>query len=280
MNFYEKMEKGAIVVAHFGTSHDDTREKTIDIINKKLKKEFEKLDFFQVYTSKIINKILSKRGVENLNTTQILENLVEQGYRHIIIQPTYIINGIEMEALKREVEIYSDKFEDIRVGTPLLTDIDDYFNVIKIIEKEVGILKEDEGVVMIGHGTEHPALSAYPMLAYITRDLEKPIYIGTVEGYPGIDSVVRELKRDKKKKVILMPFMFVAGDHAKHDISEEWKESLEKNGFEVKIKLKGLGEIEAIQNIFIEKAKKLENFKPRDILIKKANYDKGIKSFH
>lgn len=280
MNFYEKMEKGAIVVAHFGTSHDDTREKTIDIINKKLKKEFEKLDFFQVYTSRIINKILSKRGVENLNTTQILENLVEQGYRHIIIQPTYIINGIEMEALKREVEIYSDKFEDIRVGTPLLTDIDDYFNVIKIIEKEVGILKEDEGVVMIGHGTEHPALSAYPMLAYITRDLEKPIYIGTVEGYPGIDSVVRELKRDKKKKVILMPFMFVAGDHAKHDISEEWKESLEKNGFEVKIKLKGLGEIEAIQNIFIEKAKKLENFKPRDILIKKANYDKGIKSFH
>lgn len=280
MNFYEKMEKGAIVVAHFGTSHDDTREKTIDIINKKLKKEFEKLDFFQVYTSRIINKILSKRGVENLNTTQILENLVEQGYRHIIIQPTYIINGIEMEALKREVEIYSDKFEDIRVGTPLLTDIDDYFNVIKIIEKEVGILKEDEGVVMIGHGTEHPALSAYPMLAYITRDLEKPIYIGTVEGYPGIDSVVRELKRDKKNKVILMPFMFVAGDHAKHDISEEWKESLEKNGFEVKIKLKGLGEIEAIQNIFIEKAKKLENFKPRDILIKKANYDKGIKSFH
>lgn len=280
MNFYEKMEKGAIVVAHFGTSHDDTREKTIDIINKKLKKKFEKLDFFQVYTSRIINKILSKRGVENLNTTQILENLVEQGYRHIIIQPTYIINGIEMEALKREVEIYSDKFEDIRVGTPLLTDIDDYFNVIKIIEKEVGILKEDEGVVMIGHGTEHPALSAYPMLAYITRDLEKPIYIGTVEGYPGIDSVVRELKRDKKKKVILMPFMFVAGDHAKHDISEEWKESLEKNGFEVKIKLKGLGEIEAIQNIFIEKAKKLENFKPRDILIKKANYDKGIKSFH
>lgn len=280
MNFYEKMEKGAIVVAHFGTSHDDTREKTIDIINKKLKKEFEKLDFFQVYTSRIINKILSKRGVENLNTTQILENLVEQGYRHIIIQPTYIINGIEMEALKREVEIYSDKFEDIRVGTPLLTDIDDYFNVIKIIEKEVGILKEDEGVVMIGHGTEHPALSAYPMLAYITRDLEKPIYIGTVEGYPGIDSVVRELKRDKKNKVILMPFMFVAGDHAKHDISEEWKESLEKNGFEVKIKLKGLGEIEAIQNIFIEKAKKLENFKPRDILIKKANYDKGIKNFH
>lgn len=275
MNFYEKMEKGAIVVAHFGTSHDDTREKTIDIINKKLKKEFEKLDFFQVYTSRIINKILSKRGVENLNTTQILENLVEQGYRHIIIQPTYIINGIEMEALKREVEIYSDKFEDIRVGTPLLTDIDDYFNVIKIIEKEVGILKEDEGVVMIGHGTEHPALSAYPMLAYITRDLEKPIYIGTVEGYPGIDSVVRELKRDKKKKVILMPFMFVAGDHAKHDISEEWKESLEKNGFEVKIKLKGLGEIEAIQNIFIEKAKKLENFKPRDILIKKLTMIKG-----
>lgn len=280
MNFYKTMEKGAIVAAHFGTTHEDTREKTIDIINKKLKNEFDKLDFFQVYTSRIINRILSKRGIENLNTTQILEKLVEQGYQHVIIQPTYIINGIEMEALKREVDMFSDKFEDIRVGTPLLTEVDDYFKLIEVIEKEVGVLKEDEGVVMIGHGTEHPALSAYPMLAYVTKDLEKPIYIGTVEGYPGLDNVVRELKRDNKRKVTLMPLMFVAGDHAKNDIAEDWKEALEENGFEVEVNLKGLGEIESIQNIFIERAKKLENSQPEDILVKKAEYAKGRKASH
>lgn len=280
MNFYKVMEKGAIVAAHFGTTHEDTKEKTIDVINEKLKKEFDKLDFFQVYTSRIINRVLLKRGIENLNTTQVLEKLVEQGYQHVIIQPTYIINGTEMEALKREVEKFSDKFEDIRVGTPLLTGVEDYFNLVEVMKKEIGTLKEDEGVVMIGHGTGHPALSAYPMLAYIMRDLECPIYIGTVEGYPGVDNVVRELKKDNKRKVTLMPLMFVAGDHAKNDIAEDWKEALEENGFEVEVNLKGLGEIESVQNIFIEKAKELETCQPEDILIKKAEYAKGRKASH
>ena len=280
MNFYKNMEKGAIIVAHFGTTHQDTKEKTIDVINKKMFKEFEKLDFFQVYTSRIINRILSKRGIENLNTSQMLEDLKNQGYKHVIIQPTYIINGTEMEALKREVEQYSDHFEDIRVGTPLLTSTEDYFEVIKVISEENDNLASDEAVVLIGHGTEHPAMSSYPMLDYVARDLDLPLYIGTVEGYPNIENVKKLLEKDKKKKVILQPLMFVAGDHAKNDIAEDWKSELENEGYEVTLNLKGLGEIEKIQDIFIEKAKKLEDNLPEDILKKKADYAKGKECSH
>lgn len=280
MDFYKNLEKGAVVVAHFGTTHEDTREKTIDIINEKVKKEFQKLDFYQVYTSRIINRILAKRGIKNLNTTEVLEKLLEDGYKHVIVQPTYIINGTEMEALKREVEMFSDKFEDIRVGSPLLTSVEDYFHLLELLEEEIGVLEENEGTVMIGHGTDHPAHSTYSMLDYVARDLEKPIYIGTVEGYPGLDKVVKELKKDGKEKVTLMPLMFVAGDHAKNDIAEDWKEALEDNGFEVSLNLKGLGEIERIQNIFIEKARELENTRSEDILIKKAEYAKGRKASH
>ncbi len=280
MDFYKDLEKGAVVVAHFGTTHEDTREKTIDVINKKIKAEFPKLDFYQVFTSRIINRILAKRGIENLNTTQILEKLLVEGYKHVILQPTYIINGTEMEALKREVESFTDRFEDIRVGTPLLTSVEDYFHLLEVLEDEIGDLSKSEAVVMIGHGTEHPAHSTYPMLDYIARDLEKPIYVGTVEGYPGLDKVVKELKKDGKEKVTLMPLMFVAGDHAKNDIAEDWKEALEENGFEVSLNLKGLGEIERVQNIFIEKARDLENIRPEDILVKKAEYARGRKASH
>ncbi|MEG1806781.1 MAG: sirohydrochlorin cobaltochelatase [Cetobacterium sp.] len=280
MNFYKNMKKGAIVVAHFGTTHQDTKEKTIDIINKKMSKEFEKLDFFQVYTSRIINRILAKRGIENLNTSQMLEALKNQGYKHVIIQPTYIINGTEMEALKREVEQYSHHFEDIRVGTPLLTSTEDYFEVIKVIFEENVDLTSDEAIVLVGHGTEHPAMSSYPMLDYVARDLNLPLYIGTVEGYPSIENVKKLLEKDKKKKVILQPLMFVAGDHAKNDIAEDWKNELENEGYEVTLNLKGLGEIEKVQDIFIERAKKLEDNLPEDILKKKADYAKGKKCSH
>nr|WP_307775248.1 sirohydrochlorin cobaltochelatase [uncultured Cetobacterium sp.] len=280
MNFYNNIKKGAVLLAHFGTTHEDTREKTIDVINLQMKNHFKDLDFYQVYTSRIINRILAKRGVENMNTSQMLEKLKADGYESLIIQPTYIINGTEMEALKREVEIYSKYFKDIRVGFPLLSSPENYIEVIEVLAKEVGELKGNEGVVLVGHGTEHPATSAYPMLDYVAKDMGKPFYIGTVEGYPTVESVIKMLKRDKKDKVVLMPLMFVAGDHAKNDIAEDWKEVLEENGIEVTLNLKGLGEIEGIQNIFLENAKFLEENMPEDILKKKAEYAKGKEANH
>ncbi|WP_297597806.1 sirohydrochlorin cobaltochelatase [uncultured Cetobacterium sp.] len=280
MDFYKNMKKGAIIVAHFGTTHEDTKEKTIDIINEKISKEFTKLDFFQIYTSRIINRILSRKGIENLNTSQMLEKLKKDNYSHIIIQPTYIINGTEMEALKREVEQVAESFDDIRIGTPLLTSPEDYFEVVKVLSQESGNLLDDEAVVLVGHGTEHSATSAYPMLDYVARDLNLPLYVGTVEGYPTAENVIKQLKRDGKNKIILKPLMFVAGDHAKNDIAEDWKNTLENEGYEVTLDLRGLGEMKKIQDIFIEKAKNLENNLPKDILKKKADYAKGERSSH
>ncbi|MGL4425369.1 MAG: sirohydrochlorin cobaltochelatase [Cetobacterium sp.] len=268
------LKKRAIVGVHFGTTFEETREKTIDVINKKLKKEFPTSDFFSIYTSRMINKKLFKKGIQNLNTLEILEKLLKEEYKNIIFQPTYIINGIEMDALRREIGQYNEKFDDIRIGDPLLTTTEDYFNLLNFVEEEVGNLEKNEAIVMIGHGTSHSSHSAYPMLDYIARDLDKPIYIGTVEGYPGVEKVVKELKLAGKEKVILMPLMFVAGNHAKKDIQDFWKVSLEENGFEVVLNLKALGEIEKIQNMYIKKAKKLEEVKPEDILLKKLNYSK------
>ena len=58
-----------------------------------------------------------------------------------------------------------------------------------------------------------------------------------------------------KKKAVLMPFMLVAGDHAKNDMAGEedsWKSRLEEEGYEVRVILKGLGELEGIRKIFLE----------------------------
>ena len=42
---------------------------------------------------------------------------------------------------------------------------------------------------------------------------------GTIEGYPTFDTMLAKLKASGVKKVMLMPFMFVAGDHANNDIA-------------------------------------------------------------
>ena len=58
-----------------------------------------------------------------------------------------------------------------------------------------------------------------------------------------------------KKKVALMPFMLVAGDHAKNDMAGEddsWKSQLEDEGYDVRVSMKGLGEFEGIRRIFLD----------------------------
>lgn len=271
--------KSAIVMTHFGTTHEDTREKTIDAINQKAIESFKnKADVFEVYTSRIINKKLhDKMGIHKLNTTEMLTSLKNQGYENIIIQSTNIIDGVEMESIKKEVLNFSDDFKEIRVGSALLSDPHNYEDTIKAITKRVGKLSSDQGVVLVGHGSYDPATSAYAMFDYMAKDMDAPIYVGTVEGYPTFKNVDKQLKKDNIKEVILMPMMFVAGDHAKNDIAGDWKEMLEKSGYKVTVNLTPLGEMEEIQNIFINNAKFLENHKPIEIIEKKKQYAKGEK---
>ena len=69
------------------------------------------------------------------------------------------------------------------------------------------------------------------------------------------------VERDEIEKVYLAPMMLVAGDHAQNDMvgneEDSWKNILGKEGFEVKIHLKGIGEYEEIQNMYVKKINKL-----------------------
>lgn len=58
--------KKALLVVSFGTSYHETREKTIDICEDKIKNSLKSYDFFRAYTSNmIINKNKKKRWNRN-----------------------------------------------------------------------------------------------------------------------------------------------------------------------------------------------------------------------
>ena len=270
----KKDDKAAILMVHFGTTFDDTRALTIDRINEKVKKEFKNVDVKEAYTSRIIMRRLKERGIVKLNPQEVLDELKAQGYTHVLVQGTNIMNGVESENLKNEVASYEDSFKDIRLGAPLLTEAHDYEKVAKAIAEKIGPLKENQGVVLVGHGTHHFGGSAYALMDYVFS-AEGYYAVGTVEGYPEFDNVVKKLKDRGVKDVILMPFMFVAGDHAQNDIAGDWNENLQKAGFTVsKVILMGLGQNEDIQNIYVEHIKFITHKKPEYIDSKKVKYYK------
>lgn len=276
-DFFKGMKKGdkaAVLMVHFGTTYDDARALSIDAINNKAKKEFKGVDVKEAFTSRIVMRRLKERGIEKLNPSEVINQLKADGYTHLLVQGTHIMNGVESTNLAEELKNYEKDFKDIRIGNPLLTDHEDYEAVAKALSDRIGPLKEGQGVVLVGHGTHHFGGSAYAMMDYVLTDAGLNTYaVGTVEGYPAFDNVVKKLKANGVKDVILVPFMFVAGDHANNDIAEDWNKDLQKEGFTVsKVILEGLGQNPAIQNLYIKHAEFASYHKPEDMQAKKVQY--------
>lgn len=249
-------KKKAILVVSFGTSHLDTLDKTIGAIERRIAEHFPEYQVYRAFTSgMILKKLKAREGLKLYNIREAMEQIAADGIETVLVQPTHIINGIENERMLEDLMEYAGRFQKVRVGKPLLSSVDDYKKSIHAVMAEAG-LAEDEALVLMGHGTDHHANSAYPTLEYTAHLLGyRQVLVGTVEGFPALANVITKLEISGAKKVVLMPFLVVAGDHAKHDMAGEedsWKSELEEAGYEVRVILKGLGELEGIQKIFVE----------------------------
>lgn len=264
-------DKLAILMVHFGTTHSDTRELTIDAINSKVKQQFSDIECREAYTSRIIIKRLDVMGIIKQNPLEALKQLHADGYTHILVQASTIIDGVEMESLNRNVEEVSSLFKDIRVGDPLLYSPHDYEKVIDILTSNSD---KNTAYVWVGHGTYDATTAQYAMLDYMLKAKgHNNYFVGTIEGYPEYDDMLKQLKASGLKKVVLVPFMFVAGEHAKNDIAEDWKNDLEKEGFEVGVLMKGLGQNPDIQDLYISHLKFIATHRKIGIMEKKATYE-------
>lgn len=254
--------KKAILAVSFGTSHIDTLEKTIDVIEKQMQDTFPDYVVYRAFTSQmIINKLKKTKNLYVDNVEEALARMAADQIEEVLVQPTHIINGLENDRMLSALGQFSGHFQTVQVGTPLLTTPKDYQEAILATIRNA-FLAEDELLVFMGHGTCHHANSAYPMLEYTAHAAGYPqVFVGTVEGFPGLADVMRQLPVTGKKKIVLMPFMIVAGDHAKNDMAgdgESWKTELEAAGYEVRTILKGLGELEGIRDILIQHMKTAE----------------------
>ena len=248
----------AILVVSFGTSYEATRKVTIEAIEQDIANAYPDYKLYRAWTSKMILAKIKKRDNLHINNVkEAMEEMIADGITDVIIQPTHVINGIENELMKEDALSYQESFHSIRFGTPLLTSEEDNQTVIDTIAGEFSYLKEDEVLVLMGHGTTHYSNAIYAALDYAFKDKGHPnIFLGTVEAYPSMLSLMKMVKSYAPKKVVLAPFMIVAGDHAKNDMAgddpDSWYSQFVQEGFQVESVLKGLGEYEGIRRLFVK----------------------------
>ncbi|MFW5976788.1 MAG: sirohydrochlorin cobaltochelatase, partial [Bacillota bacterium] len=257
---YRRQDKKAILPVSFGTTYPGTRKLTIKACENSIKSAFPEFTVRRAFSSQmVINKIKKREGIAIDNPKEALDKLKEDDFSKVIVQPLFLIPGTEYHKLKKIVKKYKKYFSDLKMGKPLFYKNEDYKIITQALQKQIPDLKRNEAVLFAGHGSKHPANSIYTCLDYYFKNNGfNNIWVGTVEGYPEIDSIVTQLKKQNIKKVILIPLMMVAGNHVQKDMVEKkdsWKNVLENQGFKVEVYFHGLGENKEIQKIYVDKVK-------------------------
>ena len=258
--------KDAILVLSFGTTFKDTRAKTIDQTVADIKAAHPERKVVVAFTSHIIiDRIKANEGITVPTPEQALEQLKKDGYTRVAITSLDVIPGIEYEYNKAIFNTYKAQFKRMTLGTPILYWMgqegqrDDLAEFVQAMKTQFPKLGKDDAVLVMAHGTPHPANAYYAVLQDRFDSAQVGnVFVYSVEGWPHLDTVIPQLKAKGIKHVYLMPMMMVAGDHANNDMAgaepDSHKSILEKEGFKVTPYIHGLGENAAVRNMFVERA--------------------------
>ena len=231
-----------LLVLSFGTSFNDSRRLTIGAIENDLETAFPDYSVRRGFTANIVIDHVNKRDGEKIDDIgESLDRAAANGVKNLVVQPTHLMNGLEYDELCGKIADYSDAFEKVVIGDPLLTTDEDFQTVADAI---VDWTKEyDDGetaIVFMGHGTEAESNAVYQkMQDLLTSGGHTNYFVGTVEAAPSLD------------------------DHANNDMAgdedDSWKSAFEKEGYEVTCLLRGLGENETIRQLYVAHAQAAVN---------------------
>ena len=269
-----------LLVVSFGTSFNDSRVADIKGIEDALQEAYPDWSVRRAFTAQIIiNHIQARDGEKIDNMQQALERAVDNGVKNLVIQPTHLMHGAEYDELVDAVDEYKDQFDSVQIAEPLLGEVgsdatvinDDKAAVAEAITSEAvsdagydsldAAAEDGTAFVFMGHGTSHTAKVSYSQMQTQMETLGYDnVFIGTVEGEPeetACEAVIDSVSAAGYTKVVLRPLMVVAGDHANNDMAgdddDSWKSMFEASGnFDsVDTQIAGLGEIKAIQDIYV-----------------------------
>lgn len=244
--------KVPIVLVAFGST-----KSSLDVYRKMAEETVERFPGHRVvpaFSSRMVREKMGnkKQGCRLAGPEDVLAELESSGLEWAVVQSLHITAGHEFDRLVSTAAEFTMRTS---IGLPLLTTPDDYAGLSAILQDFVP-QEPERGVVFVGHGTDHPAWSAYPALENILRKrCGARAWVGVVDGKPGPREVVREVRMVGLRAVNIVPIMLVAGVHLMENIKGEdedsWASVFRKNRIETSISGFGLLELRGVREMFL-----------------------------
>jgi sirohydrochlorin cobaltochelatase len=254
--------KDGILLVAFGSSLPEAQV-AFENIDRQVTAAFPNVPVRWAYTSHIIREKLAAQGRQLDSVAMALAKMKDAGFTHVAVQSLHTIRGEEFDNLVATTRAFGhmpEGFRRITVGAPLLSTQADIERVAAAILTTIPTRRhKQDAVVLMGHGSHHPANAFYAALMFNLQLQDPNVFVGTVEGAPEIDVIQTLLAQNKIQKVYLMPFMSVAGDHARNDMAgpeeDSWKSILTRAGFQCEAVLKGTAEYDPFVAIWLDHLK-------------------------
>jgi sirohydrochlorin cobaltochelatase len=250
--------KPAIVLAAFGTSTEAFD--TYNYFEQKVKARFPDHEIRWAFTShKVRHKVAQEKGQKLNDLPTTLQELKSAGYTRVAVQSLHLVPGEEWE---KKIVQESRKVPGLKIalGKPLLSSKQDQEQVLQAVAQTFPQDLKNNAVVLVAHGSPSPEGTAtYLAFNRLLRSHypHQNVFLGTVEGKPTRQEALEAVKKSTAATVVLMPFLFVAGEHVAKDIlgddPESWKsELLKQKAYRIEGITKGLGYQEGIVNIYLD----------------------------
>jgi sirohydrochlorin cobaltochelatase len=165
----ERPQKKGILLVAFGTTVPEARS-ALDHIGEQAAQRFPGLDIRWAYSSRIVREKLAAQGHLFDSPAMALARMMDDGFTHVAVQSLHTIPGEEFHALQQTVRAFSGLPKGMDsvdwAGRSWPTRMTSRACAAAIMASLPPERKAGEAVVLLGHGTHHPANIYYPGLQY------------------------------------------------------------------------------------------------------------------
>lgn len=247
--------KKAILIASFGTTSESALNNCILPLEKDVAAAFPDWTVIRCFTSLMVIKQLAQQNIFVDSLAGTLEKLARETYQRVTILPTLLTGGGEYEKVLFHCQPYRSALNHLAIAKPLLTDEEDIHTVAAFIHSTFS-LKEDESLLLMGHGTAGSDNKSLCALADTLHRVDNCIFLAALNGEPDFSRILQEILKTNCRRVILAPLMLTAGTHAVQHLSgpEEgsWLNRCKAAGLDVQCRLIGLGEAPEIRRLYLQ----------------------------
>lgn len=259
------MSTKGIILATFGSIYGDAVEKSVGIMETKIKKAYPDAIVRRVFLADaLIEKWNEKYNTPVHSLTDALNEFKTQGINDVFVLPFALVADQCYQKMRKAISTFAYGQERngirIHVGKPLLSSLgvknyaDDYVATIDAIMKHVNIRALNKSVLLMANGQNQLEFSALQLKCLYGNGQNVAVF--TSNGFPNFKQALTLLERLDHKEVLVVPLALIGSEHLMDFLGGDRSDSvatlLTEEGYGVAIWNEGLGENPFVQELFLK----------------------------